>query len=53
MTAALEHGRLTFAEAVWNKAFFDELLRAPGGRHDDQIDSVAIAFNELSKRVGR
>lgn len=33
---------------VWRRAWIDEMALAPYGRHDDQADSVALAFNSLT-----
>jgi len=31
----------------WNQEFVNELVRLPGGRHDDQADAAAGAYAEL------
>jgi phage terminase large subunit-like protein len=33
---------------VWTTAWLDELVLAPFGAHDDQVDSAAGAFAELA-----
>jgi predicted phage terminase large subunit-like protein len=32
----------------WNKEFFDELASFPTGAHDDYVDALSAAFNELT-----
>ena len=53
MLAAAEHGALALLEGAWNKDFIAEIERLPAGKHDDQVDAAASAFNALSKKVGR
>lgn len=36
----------------WNQIFLDEIQEAPAGAHDDQLDAVSGAFNELRKLDG-
>jgi predicted phage terminase large subunit-like protein len=41
-TAVIEAGRVLLpATAPWLKAFIDEVRAFPGGKHDDQVDSMA------------
>lgn len=47
MIAALENGTLRFASGSWTRALWDELLQFPLGAHDDQVDAMAYAYNEL------
>lgn len=35
--------------ASWEREWMDELAVAPHGLHDDQCDSVALAFNQLAE----
>ncbi|MEB3025859.1 hypothetical protein, partial [Parvimonas sp. M13] len=34
----------------WQAAFIEEAETFPEGSHDDQLDSVAIAYNELAEK---
>lgn len=43
-------GMVLVVNAPWNEAWFDELSIFPDGLHDDQVDSVAGAWQVLSKR---
>lgn len=45
--AAAEEGKVTLVRARWNMGLLDELEDFPGGDHDDQVDSVAYAYNRL------
>lgn len=38
-------GNVALYRADWNDDFLDELTQFPNGRHDDQVDAVACAFN--------
>jgi len=49
--AQLEAGFVQYVKAVWNRAFFDELLVFPNGLHDDQVDGTTGAFNKLAVAV--
>jgi len=46
---AAESGRVYVVDAAWNKDFFDELEQFPLGSHDDQVDAVSGAFNQLAR----
>ncbi|UVK55347.1 phage terminase large subunit [Mesorhizobium sp. AR02] len=49
-TAMFEGGRVYFPkQATWLDAFEAELFAFPGGRHDDQVDSVvqALAYKPI------
>lgn len=46
--AQAEAGNVRILRAPWNKAFLDELEFFPFGRHDDQVDAAASAFNVLT-----
>lgn len=48
MLRQAEVGNVTMVRAEWNHALLDELAAFPGGAHDDQVDAVAHAFNELN-----
>lgn len=49
-SAACERGDVSIVEGPWNEVFLDELC-AFGGipSHDDQVDAVTGAFNELAQ----
>lgn len=46
-SAAAEHGLIKVVRADWNDMFFDELEGFPEAAHDDIVDVVSGAFNEL------
>jgi predicted phage terminase large subunit-like protein len=52
LAAQAEAGNVKILKADWNEAFFAELENFPFGKHDDQVDSTADAFNELFDAVG-
>lgn len=43
-------GRIGMLQAPWNAALLDELASFPLGQHDDQIDALALAFNQIAAR---
>jgi predicted phage terminase large subunit-like protein len=51
--SAVEGGNVFFVKAPWNDAYFRELEGFPRGKHDDQVDASAGAFNELAGRSQR
>ncbi|MGI4851340.1 MAG: phage terminase large subunit [Janthinobacterium lividum] len=38
-------GNIMLREGKWNSTFIEELASFPGGKHDDQVDAFASAFN--------
>lgn len=46
--AQCEAGNVKVVKDDWNAAFFDEIEVFPFGKHDDQVDAAADAFNELN-----
>lgn len=46
--AQWQAGNVRLLRGDWNKAFLDELEMFPHGKHDDQVDAAAIAFNKLA-----
>jgi predicted phage terminase large subunit-like protein len=42
-------GNVRLLRGEWNKAYIDELRKFPLGKHDDQVDASAVAFNKVSK----
>jgi predicted phage terminase large subunit-like protein len=47
LLAAYQRGGVAMLNGDWNKAFVQEMQSLPGGKHDDQLDSVAMGFNAL------
>jgi predicted phage terminase large subunit-like protein len=45
-------GRIGMLRASWNAALFDELAAFPNGQHDDQVDALSLAFNQMSTQLG-
>ena len=43
-----EAGNVALLEGAWNQAWLDELTSVPYGRHDDQADSAAVAFEAVA-----
>lgn len=52
LAAQAEAGNVRVVEGDWNNAFFDEIEVFPFGKHDDQVDAAADAFNELFDASG-
>lgn len=48
VSAQAEVHNVHVVKAPWNKEFFDELENFPDGRHDDIVDVLSGAFNEIS-----
>lgn len=48
VSAQAEHGNIMVYRAPWNRTFFSELENFPDGKHDDIVDVLSGAFNELS-----
>lgn len=51
VSAQAEAGNIVVLRAKWNEEFFTELENFPDGRHDDIVDVLSGAFNELSSGV--
>lgn len=49
VSAQCEVGNVYVLRAPWNDEFFTELENFPDGAHDDQVDTLSGAFNELSQ----
>lgn len=47
--AQVEAGNVVLLRGAWNTTFTDELGDFPLGKHDDQVDAAADAFNELAR----
>lgn len=48
-----ERGEVRVVRAKWNRDFFQELTRFPFSTHDDQVDAVSGAFEDLTNRSGK
>lgn len=48
LAAQVNAGNVRLVKGAWNAAFIEELRQFPQGKHDDQVDAAADAFNELS-----
>lgn len=48
VSAQAEWGNIRVLRAPWNEEFFSELENFPDGSHDDIVDTLSGAFNELS-----
>ena len=46
--AQVNAGNVKMVKGEWNAGFIEELRQFPNGKHDDQIDAAADAFNELA-----
>lgn len=51
-SAQAEAGNFMVLRAPWNKEFFQELENFPDGAHDDIVDVLSGAYNELSGARG-
>lgn len=47
VSAQSEVGNILVLKAAWNEEFFTELENFPEGAHDDVVDTLSGAFNEL------
>ncbi|MDP3717110.1 MAG: phage terminase large subunit [Acidobacteriota bacterium] len=47
-----EAGNVRLVKGAWNEDWLDELCDVPDADHDDQADSAAIAFKELTGGIG-
>lgn len=48
VSAQCEAGNIFVLKADWNDDFFSEVENFPDGRHDDIVDTLSGAFNELN-----
>lgn len=49
--AQWQNGNVKLLRGPWNKAYLDEMETFPAGKHDDQADASAGAFNKLTPHV--
>lgn len=47
VSAQAEFGNIMVLRSTWNDEFFKELESFPDGKHDDIVDTLSGAFNEL------
>ena len=48
VSAQAEHGNIRVLRAPWNEEFFRELENFPDGAHDDIVDVLSGAFNDMA-----
>lgn len=48
VSAQCQAGNVKMLKAKWNDAFFPEVENFPSGAHDDQVDTLSGAFNEMA-----
>lgn len=48
LAAQWQNGNVQVLTAEWNDSFFSQLESFPDSKHDDMVDAVSDAFNELS-----
>ncbi|WP_076956958.1 phage terminase large subunit [Teichococcus deserti] len=46
-------GNVWMLKAEWNDALIEELAVFPSGRHDDQVDALSRAFNDLMEQKNK
>jgi predicted phage terminase large subunit-like protein len=49
LSAQVEAGNVKLVKGDWNEPFLQEIELFPFGKHDDQVDAAADAFNELAE----
>lgn len=53
VSGAAEHGMIKVVKASWNKDFFYEVTRFPNAPHDDIVDALSGAYEDLTKGANR
>jgi predicted phage terminase large subunit-like protein len=48
LAAQINVGNVTLVRGAWNAALLEEMRNFPNGAHDDQIDALSLAFDELT-----
>lgn len=43
-----EAGNVKMVRGEWNRAFLEEAIQFPFGKHDDQVDAISSGFNYLT-----
>jgi predicted phage terminase large subunit-like protein len=51
LSAPADAGELRLLRAPWNGDFLDELCAFPVGRHDDQVDALSGAFEQVLANI--
>ena len=46
--AQVNVGNVVMIRGDWNKPMIDEMRNFPNGKHDDMVDAVALAFDQLT-----
>ncbi len=52
VSSAAEAKNVKLVQGTWNSMFLDELEAFPQGSHDDQVDAVSGAFQQLNRPQG-
>jgi predicted phage terminase large subunit-like protein len=47
------YGNVKIVRAHWNKTLLDEFVAGRRSKHDDQLDAVSLAFNEITLGPGK
>lgn len=47
--ALCSNGRVEFPEAIWAEEVISQLLKFPGGRHDDKVDTCSLFGRYINK----
>lgn len=53
LASQAEAGNVRLVRGAWNAEYLNELAEFPFGKHDDQIDATASAFNKLAREQGQ
>jgi predicted phage terminase large subunit-like protein len=48
VAAQANQGRVGMLRAPWNAVLLEELAAFPRGRHDDQVDALSLAFDQIA-----
>lgn len=48
LSSQAKAGNVKLVRGAWNAALLEELTQFPLGKHDDQVDAAALAFNMLA-----
>jgi predicted phage terminase large subunit-like protein len=50
LVSQINHGNVYMVKAKWNNEVLDEMRMFPMGRHDDVVDAVVDAYDEVVRR---
>lgn len=50
VAGAAERGEIKIVRGAWNREFIKEVTRFPNAAHDDQVDALSGAFQDLTKQ---